>query len=352
MEEELADLVGWVESSRSPLPSARVKPLDVIKERHKPIFEGIQRAKIILGFTAIGKTHFAAKANREFEWLHVIDLSLITHEVEFTPNYQQQYFDTIIEAAQEPGVLLLGGRGWVGQFLVASGLSFNSVYPRSDAVEEYKERWDEMAEEEFLIAHRLTSWDDTLAAMKYPTGRCTHYELQPRQYLEDIFLEILTSADPIDSLLSDTGRLSSRRASEASRHSRQSVHQALFEESPTHYLAKHSYLRIMLSWMQLILQSASLLFLAINIFLVYQQYQRGRWENQQPQMYAIDYEAIPSTSRNSRLDYGLIPGLLKSPKFLESFLPSKGTCKSNDADAAQQLINLVQRWLDAEKARL
>ncbi|KAM3076103.1 hypothetical protein ACMFMG_006379 [Clarireedia jacksonii] len=347
--EELLDLVG---SSRSPLPSARVTPLNATKQRQQPIFEGIQRAKIILGFTAIGKTHFAAKANREFEWLRVIDLSLITHEVEFTPDYQQQYFRTIIEAAREPGVLLLGGRGWVGQFLVESGLSFSSVYPRSDAIEEYKERWDEMGEEEFFIAHRLTSWDDTLAAMKYPTGRCTHYELHPRQYLEDIFLEILTSADPIDSPLSDTGRPRSRRASEASRNSRESVHQALFEGSPKHFLAMHSYVRTVLNWMQQLLQSAFILFLAIAMFLVYQEYQNWRWGNRQWQVYSIDdYNAIASTSSTSRSDYWQIPGLLKYPRFLASFFSSRGVCESN-AGAAQQLINLVQRWLDAEKARL
>jgi hypothetical protein len=349
MEEELIDLV---ELPRSPLPSARVTTLNATRERHQPIFEGIQRAKLVLGFTAIGKTHFAAKANREFEWLRVIDLSLITHEVEFTPDYQQQYLSTIIEAAQEPGVLLLGGRGWVGRFLLARGLSFSSVYPQSDAIDEYKERWDEMGDEELLIAHRLTSWDDTLAAMKYPTGRCTHYELQPHQYLEDIFLEILTSADPIDPPLSDTDRPSSRRASEASRHDRESIHQALFEESPTHLLAKHPYLRAVLDWMQLPLQSVLLIFLVIAILLINQEYQRWRWENQQPQVYSIDdVNAIPSRSRTPISDYWLIPGLLNYPEFLDFLFPSKGTCESS-AGAAQQLVDLVQRWLDAQKARL
>jgi hypothetical protein len=349
-EEELAELI---ESSRSPLPSARVIPLSPTKERHQPIFEGIQRAKIILGFTAIGKTHFAAKANREFEWLRVIDLSLITHEVEFTPDYQQQYFSTIIEAAQEPGVLLLGGRGWVGRFLVASGLSFSSVYPQNDAIDEYKERWDEMGDEELLIAHRLTSWDDTLAAMKYPTGRCTHYELQPHQYLEDIFLEILTSADPIDSPLSDTDRSSTRRASVASHHSRESVHQAVVEGSPTHFLAKHHpYSRAVLNWMQVPLQSTFLIFLTMAILLVYQESQRWWWENQQPQQYSIsDVNAIPSTSRTSRFDCWLIPRILNCLKFLKSLFPSRGACESN-ASAARQLVDLVQRWLDAENARL
>ena len=71
--------------SRFSHSSAKPPPLNAPPKREIAQFECAQRAKMVLGFTAIGKTHLAAKANREFEWLHVIDYSLTTHEVEFTP---------------------------------------------------------------------------------------------------------------------------------------------------------------------------------------------------------------------------------------------------------------------------
>ncbi|QSZ35195.1 hypothetical protein DSL72_008062 [Monilinia vaccinii-corymbosi] len=359
--------------SKSPHSPAEPPPLALRpKQREPPRFKGdVQRAKIILGFSAIGKTHLAATANREFGWLHVIDFSVIPQGLDLSQDYKAEYLQTIADAAGQPGVLLLGGPRWVGEFLVANDLAFSSVYPTDDCKEEYISRWDQMGEEEGLIFHRLTWWDDLIAAMQWPNGRCNHFELYPGVYLEDIFMNILTAADQVEGLddeseeeeepddmwhdapeaheqheppqspTSATGplRLPSTRRKTSPRPT-DTTQQAMCSIKSSW----SSQIRTFLNYIFLILQFIFLWTLATLIMLAYEEWNIWQTRNR-PNLPTISEFPALTEMHNTSNDWFL-------PDWLPPFLPNCRETWLGIASFRKELVALVQKWLDLEESLL
>ncbi|CAD6442925.1 eba9ef49-4644-4506-b792-b6825da796ee [Sclerotinia trifoliorum] len=342
--------------SRYSHPSAEPPPL-AFRPRQQEVsrLEGkLQRAKIILGFSAIGKTHLAAKANREFEWLHVIDFSLIPQGLDFTNDYKADYLQTIADAAGQPGVLLLGGPRWVGEFLVASDLTFSSVYPTDDCREEYRMRWDQMGEEEGLIAHRLTWWDDSIAAMQWPSGRCNHFELYPGVYLEDIFMNILTVADQVEGLDEESSPEDASNevwhdAHEAlqlpsGRKRSQTQSDAIKQVIASINSSWSSRIRAFLNYIFLILQFIFLSTLATLIMLAYREWNVWQSRNRP------DIPTIGEFSSLSRIHDTVNRWFL--PQCLSSILPNSRETWLGASAFRKELVVLVRKWLDLEELLL
>ncbi|KAA8568535.1 hypothetical protein EYC84_007555 [Monilinia fructicola] len=357
--------------------SAKPPPLDLRpKQREPPRFKGdIQRAKIILGFSAIGKTHLAATANRDFEWLRVIDFSLIPQGLDITQDYKADYLQTIADAAERPGVLLVGGPRWVGQFLVENNLAFSSVYPIDDCKEEYIARWNQMGEEEGLIIHRLTWWDDLIAAMQWPNGRCNHFELYSGVYLEDVFMNILTAADQVEGL-DDESNL--KREREDVWHEAHEVHEAHAKHEPPQSptgpvgpvrlpsvrrnrshtetdaiqqaitsmkLSCSSRIRTFLNNIFLILQFIFLCILATLIMLTYEEWNIWQTKNR-PNLPTIgEFPALAKILDTSSTHWFL-------PDFLTPFLPNSRPIWLGTAAFRKELVILVHKWLDLEESLL
>ncbi|ESZ90796.1 hypothetical protein SBOR_8825 [Sclerotinia borealis F-4128] len=340
-----------------------------IPTQHPRFESDLQRAKIILGFSAIGKTHLAAKANREFEWLHVIDLSLITQGLDFTQDDKTDYLKTIADAAGQPGVLLLGGPRWVGEFLVANDLAFSSVYPSEDCREEYRARWDHMGEESGLITHRLTGWDDSIANMQWPNGRCIHFELYPGVYVEGIFMNVLTMVDQDagldDESDSDTGEESDdvwydshktpqpptgdaarlvRRPSSHWNGSLQTQADAIHQAITNIKSSRSSRIRVFLNYIFLILQFLFLWTLTTLIMLAYEEWNVWQTRNR-PDIPTID-EFAALTNMHDNFNHWFLPDCLSS------ILPNPRETWLGTAAFRKELVTLVQKWLDLEESLL
>lgn len=424
-------------STRSHHSSAVVAPLKLKKSPNIPRFDGKQQAKIILGFSGIGKTHLARSANRQFSWLRVIDYSFVDHAA-IAPveevDYKRSYLATIIDALAQPGVLLLDGRNWVGDFLVSNNLAFSSVYPAADALDEYGRRWDEMGHDRTYVAQMITWWDTMLASMQWPYGRCRHYELNRDAFLQDIFVSVLTAADDIKSgiirdAMSQTNedvrerereererrerkreerargereleeierqerrreRESWQREREEEREQREREGQEMERQQREEQERKqqereqqererqerereeaqnrtnlsragswlvnalgrlidsHPYLWHSLNYILFIFQFIFLLSLAILIFLVYRRYKIWAAENEQSHFVTAGDPVHVHRAMPKRHVYMFDCALI--PNFLRTFLPCEWYREQGPGKmAAQELINMVQRWLDAEK---
>lgn len=326
------------------------------RPREIPQFKGrVQRAKIILGFSAIGKTHLAAKANREFEWLHVIDFSLIPQGLEFTHDYKADYLQTIADAAGQPGVLLLGGPRWVGEFLVANDLAFSSVYPTDDCRDEYRVRWDHMGEEEGLITHRMTWWEDSIAAMQWPNGRCNHFELYPEVYLEDIFMNVLTAADQVEGLDDESysddesndvwhDAHEAPQSMSGRRNRTQTQTDAIKQAIKSINSSWSSRIRALLNYTFLILQFLFLWMLATLVMLAYKEWNIWQTRNRP------DIPTIGEFSTLTKMHDTFNRWFL--PECVSSVLPSSRSTWMGASAFRKELVFLVEKWLELEETLL
>ncbi|ATZ54366.1 hypothetical protein BCIN_10g03740 [Botrytis cinerea B05.10] len=318
----------------------------------------IQRAKIILGFSGIGKTHLAAHANREFEWLHVIDYSLERHHVDFSCDYQTQYLQTVAAAVSQPGVLLLGGPRWVGEFLVRNNWAFSSVFPGLECREEYAVRWDQMGEEGGLVAHRLVGWEDAVGDMWWGEGRCNHFELGKGFYLEDVFMDVVTAADHVEGLGDGEnedegmgkvwydahemfqGPFSRRKRSRTENDVLRQIVQSLKSR-------QSSRIRSFLNYIFLILQFIFLCILATLTLLAYKEWNLWQSRNK-PNLPTIgEFSGLGGLSRmRNMLNHWFLPDCISA------ILPNSRKTWLGASDFRKELSILVQKWLDLEESLL
>lgn len=253
----------------------------------------------------------------------------------------------------------------MGEFLVANDLAFSSVYPTEDCKEEYITRWDQMGEEEGLIAHRLTWWDEFIEAMHWPNGRCNHFELYPGVYLEDIFMNILTAADQVDDLddeeeldaveestdvwydaheapKSPTGSpmpmMSRRNRSQTQMDTIQQVLSSLNS-------SQSSRIRAALNHIFLLFQFLFLCTLATLIILAYQEWNIWLARNRP------NLSTIGEFSALTRIHCTFNRWLL--PNWLSTILPNSRETWLGASAFRQELVTLIQKWtLDLEELLL
>ncbi|KAF7902057.1 uncharacterized protein EAF01_007355 [Botrytis porri] len=319
-----------------------------------------QRAKIILGFSGIGKTHLAAHANREYEWLHVIDYSLERHHLDFSCDYQTEYLQTISAAVSQPGVLLLGGPRWVGEFLVRNGWAFSSVFPKLECREEYAVRWDQMGEEEGLIAHRLVGWEDAVRDMWWGEGRCNHFELGEGVYLEDIFMDVLTAADHVEGSGSgenedgdeELGEVwydahETLQGSSAGRKRSRTENDTIRQIVQSLTTRQSSRIQSFLNYTFLILQFIFLCTLATLILLAYKEWNLWQSRNK-PNFPTIgEFSGLSGLSRmHNMFSHWFLPDCISA------ILPNSRKTWLGTSDFREELVMLVQKWLDLEKSLL
>lgn len=321
-----------------------------------------QRAKIILGFSGIGKTHLAANANREFEWLHVIDYSLERHHLDFNCDYQAEYLQTISAAVSQPGVLLLGGPRWVGEFLVRNKWAFSSVFPRFECREEYAVRWDQMGEEEGLVAHRLVGWEDAVRDTCWGEGRCNHFELCAGVYLEDIFMDVLTAADHVEEfgggenadedkgleeVWYDAHEVLESPSSLARRKRSRTENDAIRRIVQDPKSRKSSRIRSFLNYTFLVLQFIFLCILATLILLAYKEWNLWQSRNK-PNLPTIgEFSGLSGLSRtHDMFNHWFLPDCISA------ILPNSRKTWLGTSDFRKELVMLVQKWLDLEESLL
>ncbi|RAL60783.1 hypothetical protein DID88_009888 [Monilinia fructigena] len=294
--------------------------------------------------------------------------------LDITQDYRADYLQTIADAAEQPGILLVGGPRWVGQFLVENDLAFSSVYPVDDCKEEYIARWNQMGEEEGLITHRLTWWDDLIAAMQWPNGRCNHFELYPGVYLEDVFMNILTAADQVEGL-DDESNL--EKEPDDVWHEAHEFHEAHEKHEPSQPLTgpvgplrlpsvrrnrSHtetdtiqqamtsmdsswsSQIRTFLNYIFLILQFIFLCILATLIMLMYEEWNIWQTRNR-PNLPTIGEFPVLTKIHDTSNHWFL-------PEFLTPFLPNSRQTWLETAAFRKELVILVHKWLDLEESLL
>ncbi|KAF7937619.1 uncharacterized protein EAE98_001933 [Botrytis deweyae] len=340
--------------SRSPPKALQPQPLNLPPSP--------QRAKIILGFSGIGKTHLAAHANREFEWLHVIDYSLERHHLDFSCDYQTEYLQTISAAVSQPGVLLLGGPRWVGEFLVRNKWAFSSVFPRVECREEYAVRWDQMGEEEGLVAHRLVGWEDAVRDMWWGEGRCNHFELCAGVYLEDIFMDVLTAADHVEGsrggesenedeglgeVWYDAHEALESPSSSAKRKRSRTENDAIRQIVQSLKSRQSSRIQSFLNYTFLILQFIFLCILATLILLAYKEWDLWQMRNK-PNLPTIgEFSGLSGLSRmHNMFNHWFLPDCISA------ILPNSRKTWLGTSDFRKELVILVQKWLDLEESLL
>jgi hypothetical protein len=144
-----------------------------------------QRALVVAGFVAAGKTH-AAGLPLDFGPVIDLDASLFSYlpSGDRNPNFTNDYIKAIIEHLPDRCVILLSSHGSLRTALVDSGISFTLVYPVPDAKQAWIGRLSKRGTPQYIpIVDSM--WDEWLEECKSQEG-CDHVTLQADQHLSDV----------------------------------------------------------------------------------------------------------------------------------------------------------------------
>ncbi|KAF7856190.1 uncharacterized protein EAF02_011449 [Botrytis sinoallii] len=258
------------------------------------------------------------------------------------------------------GVLLLGGPRWVGEFLVRNKWAFSSVFPRVECREEYAVRWDQMGEEEGLVAHRLVGWEDAVRDMWWGEGRCNHFELCAGVYLEDVFMDVLTAADHVEGsrggenedeglgeVWYDAHEALESPSSSAKRKRSRTEDDAIRQIVQSLKSRQSSRIQSFLNYTFLTLQFIFLCILATLILLAYKEWDLWQMRNK-PNLPTIgELSGLSGLSRmHNMFNHWFLPDCISA------ILPNSRKTWLGTSDFRKELVMLVQKWLDLEESLL